>query len=222
MYYTNGTFCHYTQSFRSVVAKIVCSPFHNNTEIIYIDEHPTCRYTVIVHTPQLCQHPLFGSHNYISPPSTIRCTPIVPEAVYKQYLAGMDNNEVPAAVYKEEEQKRQFPLVDVLEVLANSIAEKVGDELGSDGDITGNVDENGEGTLSQEAETVIDKLIDDTLGGMLSVSNVNKNGGDSSNENNNENIHENNEQKVTEKTVSIGKNDDNEAVDRKKKGRGKR
>jgi protein OS-9 len=89
MYYTNGTFCHYTQSFRSVVAKIVCSPFHNNTEIIYIDEHPTCRYTVIVHTPQLCQHPLFGSHNYISPPSTIRCTPIVPEAVYKQYLAGM-------------------------------------------------------------------------------------------------------------------------------------
>jgi hypothetical protein len=133
-----------------------------------------------------------------------------------------DNNEVPAAVYKEEEQKRQFPLVDVLEVLANSIAEKVGDELGSDGDITGNVDENGEGTLSQEAETVIDKLIDDTLGGMLSVSNVNKNGGDSSNENNNENIHENNEQKVTEKTVSIGKNDDNEAVDRKKKGRGKR
>ena len=65
---------------------MTCSPYHSFNEIIRVIEEDTCNYSIIVHSPLLCDHPLFMVESKLGL-SGIQCSPVLSEVKYNRYMA---------------------------------------------------------------------------------------------------------------------------------------
>ena len=55
-------------------------------KIVEIDEKSTCNYTLTVHSPLLCQHPMLVPLGNSAPSHTLSCAPVVSQLDYEDYL----------------------------------------------------------------------------------------------------------------------------------------
>ncbi|XP_019850715.1 PREDICTED: protein OS-9-like isoform X2 [Amphimedon queenslandica] len=162
--YVNGTACDVRDVRRTTIAKITCSPYHADTSIVNIIEHETCNYTFVIHAPQLCDHPLFRIDD-IESTDVIRCSPILSDEQYRRHtsrkaksaMSGVQDALKKNLVKERKTKEKEVPLMDIFQLLANSIADKVT----SNGRNT--IDSEDEEGLNKETEEIIDNLVSETL-----------------------------------------------------------
>ena len=73
--------------------QLTCSPFHSYNEIIGVVEEETCNYTFVIHSPLLCDHPLFVPENKMGL-LNIQCSPVLSEKQYNTYMKSMQECKI--------------------------------------------------------------------------------------------------------------------------------
>ena len=54
--------------------------------MVEVKEESTCNYTLRIHTPLLCQHPILRPLKNPAPSHTLSCSPVVSQLDYEDYL----------------------------------------------------------------------------------------------------------------------------------------
>ena len=54
--------------------------------LVEVKEETTCNYSIVIHTPLLCQHPMLVPLGSSTPSHTLSCTPVVSQLDYEDYL----------------------------------------------------------------------------------------------------------------------------------------
>ncbi|KAI9593053.1 hypothetical protein BDF19DRAFT_177215 [Syncephalis fuscata] len=79
-HWTGGSICDLTGKQRSIEVQFFCNQ-QEGEKISYADEPGTCRYVMIVHTPRLCQDPVFAGVQR-GEADKINCQLVVKDEVY--------------------------------------------------------------------------------------------------------------------------------------------